>query len=180
MDFKNDFKDSFSFQLPKLNKPSHFRILIWKIILIKILTVIHFCDTKLKTLHIRLISALFITPNFPKAAFLRIYADPYNPTMHMCMCKKIYVCVYVCVCFIYIYKISYIYKILYICMNTHTHISFPDGSVIKNSCDNARDPGDTGLIPGSGRSPRGGNDNLFQYSCLENLMGGRARWALVH
>ena len=39
MDFKNDFKDSFSFQLPKLNKPSHFRILIWKIILIKILTV---------------------------------------------------------------------------------------------------------------------------------------------
>ena len=26
-----------------------------------------------------------------------------------------------------------------------------------------------GLIPGSGRSPRGGNDNLFQYSYLENL-----------
>ena len=64
--------------------------------------------------------------------------------------------------------------------HTHTHTSFPDGSVIKNSCDNARDAGDTGLIPGSGRSPRGGNDNLFQYSCLENLMGGGARWALVH
>ena len=24
------------------------------------------------------------------------------------------------------------------------------------------------LIPGSGRSPTGGHDNAFQYSCLEN------------
>ena len=36
-------------------------------------------------------------------------------------------------------------------------------------------PGDPGLRPGSGRSPREGNDNLFQYSCLENSMD-RGAW----
>ena len=30
------------------------------------------------------------------------------------------------------------------------------------------DAGDTGSVPGSGRSPGGGNDNPLQYSCLEN------------
>ena len=30
--------------------------------------------------------------------------------------------------------------------------------------------GDTGLIPGSGRSRGGGNGNPLQYSCLENSM----------
>ena len=68
----------------------------------------------------------------------------------------------------------------YIHTHTHIYISFPNGSVIKNSSDSARDTGDTGLIPGSGRSPRGENDNMFQYSCLENLMDGVARWCLVH
>ena len=28
--------------------------------------------------------------------------------------------------------------------------------------------GDLGWIPGLGRSPGGGHDNLLQYSCLEN------------
>ena len=28
--------------------------------------------------------------------------------------------------------------------------------------------GDTGLIPGLGGSPGGGNDNPLQYSCLQN------------
>ena len=40
--------------------------------------------------------------------------------------------------------------------------------------------GDLGLIPGSGRFPGEGNDNPLQYSCLENLMDGRAWWATVH
>ena len=40
--------------------------------------------------------------------------------------------------------------------------------------------GDTGLIPGSGRSPREGSDNLLQYSCLGNSMDRRAWWARVH
>ena len=40
--------------------------------------------------------------------------------------------------------------------------------------------GDLGSIPGSGRSPREGNGNPLQYSCLENPMEGGAWWATVH
>ena len=39
--------------------------------------------------------------------------------------------------------------------------------------------GDAGLIPGSGRSPGGGNGNLVQYSCLKNPMDGGAWRAAV-
>ena len=48
---------------------------------------------------------------------------------------------------------------------------FPDGSVIKNLPANA---GDVGSIPGSGRSPGGGNDNPLQYSCPGNPMDREA------
>ena len=40
-------------------------------------------------------------------------------------------------------------------------------SVVKNLPANA---GDSGLIPGLGRSLGGGNGNPLQYSCLENPM----------
>ena len=36
--------------------------------------------------------------------------------------------------------------------------------------------GDAGLIPGSGRSPGGGNGGSVQYSCLENPMDIEAQW----
>ena len=39
---------------------------------------------------------------------------------------------------------------------------------------------DVGLIPGLGRSPGGGNGNLLQCSCLENLMDRGAWPATVH
>ena len=39
---------------------------------------------------------------------------------------------------------------------------------------------DAGLIPGSGRSPGGGNGNLPQYSCLENFMNRGAWQANAH
>ena len=39
--------------------------------------------------------------------------------------------------------------------------------------------GETGLIPGSGKSPGEGNGYLLQYSCLENLMNRGAWWATV-
>jgi len=42
------------------------------------------------------------------------------------------------------------------------------------------DAGDLGIIPGSGRSPGGGNGNTLQYSCLENPMDGGAWQAIVH
>ena len=52
--------------------------------------------------------------------------------------------------------------------------------MVKNPPANAGDVRDTGLIPGSGRSPRGGNGNLLQYSCLENPMDRGTWWAIVH
>ena len=48
--------------------------------------------------------------------------------------------------------------------------SFQLALVVKNPPANAGDAGDLGSIPGSGRSPGGGNGNLLQYSCLENPM----------
>ena len=40
--------------------------------------------------------------------------------------------------------------------------------VVKNLAASAGDVRNAGLIPGSGRSPRGGHSNTFQSSCLEN------------
>ena len=40
--------------------------------------------------------------------------------------------------------------------------------------------GDLGSIPGSGRYPREGNSNPFQYSCLRNPMDRGAWQATVH
>ena len=54
------------------------------------------------------------------------------------------------------------------------------GSVVKNPPANAGDAGNVGLIPGSGRSPGGGNGNLLQYLCLENSMNRGTRRAIVH
>ena len=42
--------------------------------------------------------------------------------------------------------------------------------MVKNLPANTGDAGDLGLIPGSGRSPGGGNGNPLQYSCLGNPM----------
>ena len=47
----------------------------------------------------------------------------------------------------------------------------PDGSEVKASASNARDPGS---IPGLGRPPGEGNGNPLQYPCLENPMDGEA------
>ena len=51
---------------------------------------------------------------------------------------------------------------------------FPGGSDGKASAYNEGDPGS---IPGLGRSPREGNGNPLQYSCLENPMDRGAWWA---
>ena len=49
--------------------------------------------------------------------------------------------------------------------------------MVKNWPANA---GDAGSIPGSGRSPGGGNGNPLQYSCLGNPMDRGALQARVH
>ena len=52
--------------------------------------------------------------------------------------------------------------------------------MVKNLPANTGDARDMDSIPGSGRSPGGGNDNPLQYSCLENPMD-RGPWqATVH
>ena len=52
--------------------------------------------------------------------------------------------------------------------------------LVKNLPANAGDIRDVGLIPGLGISPREGNGNSFQYSCLENPMARGVWWAIVH
>ena len=53
-------------------------------------------------------------------------------------------------------------------------------SVVKNLPANAGGVRNTGSIQGSGRFPGGGNENLFQYSCLKNPMDREAWWATAH
>ena len=52
--------------------------------------------------------------------------------------------------------------------------------VVKSMSASAGDVRDTGSIPGLGRSPRGGNGNPLQYSCLGNPIDRGAWWAAVH
>ena len=52
--------------------------------------------------------------------------------------------------------------------------------MVKNLLVNAGDAGDAGLISGLGRSPGGGNGNLFQYSYLVHSIDRGAWWATVH
>ena len=51
-------------------------------------------------------------------------------------------------------------------------------SVVENPPASAEDTRDVGLIPGTGRSPGGGNDTPLQYCCLENSMdrGNNCPW----
>jgi len=60
---------------------------------------------------------------------------------------------------------------------------FPDGASGKEptcQCRRLKRVLNPGLIPGSGRSPGGGQDNPLQYSCLENPRDRGAWWAIVH
>ena len=56
-------------------------------------------------------------------------------------------------------------------------MGFPGGSDGKASACNA---GDSGLIPGSEKSPGEGNGNPLQFPCLENPMDRGAWQAPVH
>ena len=55
-------------------------------------------------------------------------------------------------------------------------MDFPGSSVVKNPPANA---GNSGSIPGSGRSPEEGSGNLLQYTCLGNPMDRGTWWATV-
>ena len=60
---------------------------------------------------------------------------------------------------------------------TPVFLGFPGDSDDKESSCNA---GDLGSIPGLGRSPRAGNGNPLQYSCLENEIDRGAWQATAH
>ena len=64
-----------------------------------------------------------------------------------------------------------------ICEYVWNYQGFPCGSAVKNPPASA---GDMNSIPGSERSPREGNGNPLQYSCLENPTDRGAWWATVH
>ena len=61
-----------------------------------------------------------------------------------------------------------------------TYLGFPGGPSGKESASQSEDIRDMGSIPGSGRSPGGGNGNPLWYSCLENPMDIGAWQAMVH
>ena len=65
------------------------------------------------------------------------------------------------------------------CVDIYAFQGFPGGSVVKNPAANARDAGNVGSVPGSGRSPGERNSNPSQYSCLENPTDRGAWWATV-
>ena len=54
-------------------------------------------------------------------------------------------------------------------------MGFPGGTMVKNPPAKAKDAGDVGSIPESGRAPGGGNGNPLQYSCLENPMDNQKK-----
>ena len=73
---------------------------------------------------------------------------------------------------------TFVGKVMSLPFNTLSRgLVFPSDSDGKES---ARNVGDLGSIPGLGRSPREGNGNQFQYSCLENPMHGGAWRAPIH
>ena len=73
---------------------------------------------------------------------------------------------------------TFVGKVMSLPFNTLSRgLVFPSDSDGKESACNA---GDLGSIPGLGRSPREGNGNQFQYSCLENPMHRGAWRAPIH
>ena len=75
---------------------------------------------------------------------------------------------------IYLYHTSIYLPIIYPSIYITCGVCFPGSALVKNSPANAGDTGDSGSIPGLGRSPRGGNGNPLQYYCLKNSMNRRA------
>ena len=55
-------------------------------------------------------------------------------------------------------------------------MGFPGGAVVKNP---PASVGYAGLMPGSGRSPKEGNENPLQYSCLVKPMDREAWRSIV-
>ena len=91
---------------------------------------------------------------------------------------------------VYVFESSYSYleflshqspyscKVAFIILYCDPYRVFSGGSVVKNLPINALDVGDSGSIPGLGRSPGEGNINPFQCFCLGNSMD-RGTWQVT-
>ena len=75
-------------------------------------------------------------------------------------------------------KSPYSCKVAFIILYCDPYRVFSGGSVVKNLPINALDVGDSGSIPGLGRSPGEGNINPFQCFCLGNSMD-RGTWQVT-
>ena len=76
-----------------------------------------------------------------------------------------------------LFRYSFVFVFFFSFNTTKITRGFPGYSLVKNLPANT---GDTGLIPGSGRSPGEENGNPLQYSCLGNPMDRGAWRATVH
>ena len=65
------------------------------------------------------------------------------------------------------------------CLELYLYRGFPGNTSSEESACRCRRR-EAGSIPRLGRCPAVANDNLLQYSCLENSMGREASWATVH
>ena len=72
---------------------------------------------------------------------------------------------WICVCVYNWFTLLYSRNKHNIVNQLYSNQGFSGGSVVKNPSANT---GDTGLIPGWGRSPGGGNGNPLQYPCWDN------------
>ena len=68
----------------------------------------------------------------------------------------------------------------YSCTTCSIHVVSQVMLAVKNTPANTGNARDLSWIPGSERSPGGGNGSRFQYSCLKNSMDRRAWQATVH
>ena len=79
----------------------------------------------------------------------------------------------------YIYICLWVYMCVCVCVYTYVY-GFPWWLSGKEPACNARDTGDAGSIPVSGRSSGGGHGDPLQYYCLENPMHRGAWRATVY
>ena len=106
-------------------------------------------------------------------------------SVYVCVCVcGVCVCVYVCVCGVCVCVCVWCVCVCVVCVCVCVsvcvsvcvinllYVGFPGGSNSKESACNA---GDSGSIPGLGRSPGEGNGYPLQYSCPENSMD-RGAW----
>ena len=85
----------------------------------------------------------------------------------------------VVICILQMRKLKFKEVVVLFCFLTKAsgYVNFPGGSDGRASAYNA---GDSGSVPGLGRSPGEGNGTPLQYSCLEKSHGRRSLAATVH